>query len=72
MCGPLKKSGIELHIAKLVNDYSGQFRKHYMENLRCCINHKNLKNLQSLSKHFYEHFIKRRPVLAPTWDIIRP
>jgi hypothetical protein len=43
-----------------------------MEIPRCCINHKNLKNLQSHPTQFYKYVIKRRPVSAPTWANNKP
>jgi len=52
--------------------YSGQVRKIYTENPRCWINHKDLKNFQSHTTHFYKYVIKRRPVSAPTWAVIKP
>ena len=56
---------VEWNIVKMVNAYSGQFTKLYMENPRYCTNHKNLNYLQWLPTHFYEYFIQRRQVSAP-------
>jgi len=58
---------MECYIVKTVNAYSGRFRKRYIENPLYCTNHKNLNYLQWRLTHFYEYFIDRRPVSAPTW-----